>query len=105
MATLDAAYVGRLISMTSQARFVRSRSRKLCGIYNIIGRQGLDMRTGGTVAPLTCMILTAACFVEIDGLVRIFLECVEDIFMAALADIRADISLRSGLSRSRHNPK
>jgi len=51
------------------------------------------------------MILTAACFVEIDGLVRIFLECVEDIFMAALADIRADISLRSGLSRSRHNPK
>jgi hypothetical protein len=51
------------------------------------------------------MILTTACFVEIDGLVRILLECVEDIFMAGLADIRTDISLGRGLSRSPHKPK
>jgi hypothetical protein len=105
VAALDAAYVSRLIPMTSQARFIRPRGRKLCGIYNIIGRQRFDMRTGGTVASLTPMILPAACFVEIDGLVRILLECLEDIFMAGLADIRADISLGRGLSRTRHKPK
>ena len=91
--------------MTSQAGFIRSRSRKLFGTYDIISRQGFDMRAGGAVASLTSMILPAAFFVEIDGLVRILLECVEDIFMTGLAGIRTDIRLGRGLSRKRHKHK
>src|SRR6185369_6613119 len=49
VATLDAAYLSWLISMTSQARFIGARRRKLSGIYDIIGRQSLNMHTSGTV--------------------------------------------------------
>ena len=38
VSALDAPYVSRLITVTSQALFIRPRSRKLSGIYDVISR-------------------------------------------------------------------
>jgi hypothetical protein len=45
------------------------------------------------MAALTCIVLPAALFVEINSLMRILLKSVEDILVTGLTGFRADIGL------------
>src|SRR5947208_1555150 len=47
-----------------------------------------------TVARLACLGLPAALLIGLDGLVRILLKCIEDVLMARLASLRADVFRR-----------
>jgi len=90
MSAVDSSHVGGLIEMAGEAELVGLRGLELGGLPDIGGIHGFRVLASGAMAGLAGVVFKAAFLVLFHYLVGVFLEGVEDVFVAPLAGGRAD---------------
>jgi len=97
---LNAPDMRLLVAMAAEAYFVRARDRQLRRVYDFFRRNSLNVRACRAVTTFACMVFPASLLIEINGLVRVLLKGVENIFVAALADFGANVGFGPGVRSS-----
>lgn len=99
MSSLHASDVGWLVEMASQAGFIGSRGVHLCGLLDVLGCGRFGVLGTGAMTGFTSLALPSPVFLFFNDVVRILLECFEDVFVARLAGFRTRVAcgLRGGL--------
>jgi len=90
MAAIDAPDVGWLVQMAGEANLVRFGGFEFRRLAYVGGGHGLRMLATGAVTGFASIVLKAALLVLFDYLMGVFLESVEDVFVASLTGGRAD---------------
>src|SRR4051812_47031333 len=94
MTTIKTPEVGRLILMAGEANLVGFAGFQLGRLPDIRRRYGFGVFTARTMAALTRFGVEMTFLIGFHYLVRVLLECIEDILVAHLAGSRSDVFRR-----------
>ena len=94
MTALNASGVRRPIQMAFQASLIHVGGRKLGRIPDLIRRSGLGMLTPRAMTGFAGLAVPSSLLIRLNDLMRALPDRVEYIFVAGLADLRADVGRR-----------